>query len=95
MLFVDSSGQLILQLTEADGGQAALTDLRRTTAAEVGPGAIHPVAKFGPGAFVGSRVLGFIHGSRLVTLQTGYTTSGELELTPDQLVQLATIVRGN
>jgi hypothetical protein len=94
-LFVDSSGQLILQLTEAGGGRPALTSLRRATAADAGARAIQPVPKLGPGAFVGGRVLGFILGNRLVTLQTGYTASGMLELSPDQLVRLAAIVRAH
>jgi len=93
-LFVDSSGQLILQLTETDGGRAALTGLHRATAAEVGAAAIRPVGSLGPGGFAGGRVVGFMRGNRLVTLQTGYTATGQLELSPDQLVRLATIVHG-
>ena len=89
ILFIDSSGQLILQLTEADGGRSALAALRQATASEVGAKAVRPLPALGRGAFVARRVLAFARGSSLVELQTGYNAGGRLQLTPAQLVRLA------
>jgi hypothetical protein len=92
ILFIDSSGQLILELTEADGGRAALAALRRGTASDLGPAAVRPLPALGRGAFVARRVLGFARGRAVVELQTGYSGDGRLQLTSAQLVQLAAIV---
>jgi hypothetical protein len=91
-VFVDSSGQLILQLSEAGGGRAALAALRRTTASDLGPNTVRPLPALGEGAFVARRVLAYARGRALVELQTGYSADGRLQLTPDQLARLAEIV---
>jgi hypothetical protein len=91
-VFIDSSGQLILQLSEAGGGRAALAALRRTTASDLGPNTVRPLPALGEGAFVARRVLAYARGRALVELQTGYSADGRLQLTPDQLARLAEIV---
>lgn len=92
ILFIDSSGQLILELTEADGGRAALATLRRGTASDLGAATVRPLPALGPGAFVARRVLAFASGGRLVELQTGYSSEGRLQLSTGQLTRLGTIV---
>jgi hypothetical protein len=91
-VFADSSGGLILQLTEARGGRAALIGLRRASASEQGAASIRHLTRLGPEAFVARRMLGFVRGDQLVTLQTGYSADGKLHLTSAQLVRLAAIV---
>lgn len=88
-LFIDGSGYLILQTTEQTGDNAALATLRKQTASTLDPSAITPLPTLGPGAFVAHRVLSFRHGDHLLTLQTGYSEDGHLELTPSQLIRLA------
>jgi hypothetical protein len=92
VLFVDASGQLILELTQASGGRAALASLRRGTAADLGQATMRPLPALGPGAFVARRVLAFTRGGRLIELQTGYSSEGRLQLTAAQLTRLAAIV---
>jgi hypothetical protein len=92
ILFIDSSGQLILQLTESGGGPAALTSIRRGAASELGAAAVQPLAELGPGGFVARRVLAFARGRTIVELRTGYSDDGRLQLTPAQLRRLAAIV---
>jgi hypothetical protein len=89
-IFIDRSGQLILQVTQADGGQAALLALRRSTAGELGSATVRPLPALGAGAFVARRVLAFARNGQLVTLQTGYSAAGRLQLTAAQLARLAT-----
>jgi hypothetical protein len=91
ILFIDSSGQLILQLTEAGGGRATLADLRRAAASDVGAAAVRPLPALGDGAFVARRVLAFARGRSVVELQTGYSADGRLQLPPSALTRLATI----
>lgn len=91
-LFVDASGQLILELTQAGGGQAALAGLRRGTASDLGAATVRPLPLLGPGAFVARRVLAFARDGQLVELQTGYSSEGRLQLTTAELMRLATIV---
>ena len=90
-IFIDRSGQLILQVTQADGGQAALLALRRSTASQLGSATVRPLPALGAGAFLARRVLAFARNGQLVTLQTGYSAAGRLQLTAGQLAQLATI----
>jgi hypothetical protein len=90
-IFIDGSGQLILQVTQADGGPAALTALRRSITGELGSATVRPLPALGAGAFVARRVLAFARSGRLVTLQTGYSAAGRLQLTAAQLARLATI----
>ena len=91
-LFIDSSGQLILELTEADGGQAALVALRRATGEEQGRATVRPLPALGAGAFVARRTLAFTRDDRLSTLRAGYSAEGHLQLTVEQLAHLAAIV---
>jgi hypothetical protein len=91
-VFIDESGHLILQLTEAGGGRASLKALRSEMASTFGQDAIRELPTLGGSAFVARRVLGFVREGQLVTLQTGYSADGRLELTPDQLARLAEIV---
>jgi hypothetical protein len=92
VVFVDSSGQLILQVTELGGGQATLAELRRTAASDLGPATVRSTPALGRGAFVARRVLAFARGGDVVQLQTGYSSTGQLQLTPAQLTRLAAIV---
>jgi hypothetical protein len=91
-LFIDSSGQLILEFTEASGGRAALAALRRGTGEEQGQGTVRPLRALGAGAFVARRTLAFTRGDRLLTLAAGYSADGHLQLTAGQLAHLASIV---
>jgi hypothetical protein len=92
IVFIDSAGQLILQVTETDGGRAALEQVRRAVAAST-TGSVGPLPALGAGAFVSRRATGFAHGGRVVELQTGYAADGHLELSRAELVRLARVAR--
>jgi hypothetical protein len=92
-VWFDQSAQIILELSEADRGRADLAALRDEIVPLVRPSEVQPLPALGPGAFVARRVLGFLQGDKLVTLRAGYTADGKLQLTTDQLVRIATIVR--
>src|SRR5437899_2302274 len=58
-LFIDGSGQLILEVMESPGKAPTLAGLRRRVAAE--QGRTSPVPGLGAGAFVACRELAFLH----------------------------------
>jgi hypothetical protein len=91
VVFLDSAGALIVQLSVATGGSSALAALRRGTA-EIVATTPRPVPSLGEGAFVAKRIVGFVRGGRLVELQAGYSAAGRLELSPRELVHLAQVV---
>jgi hypothetical protein len=87
-LFIDGSGGLILQVTVTTGGARALAGARRAARAQTTRIRALPHL---PSGFIAGTVAAFLHGGRLITLTAGYSTSGELELTPKQLARLASI----
>jgi hypothetical protein len=93
-LFIGGSpyGNLIVEITESDGGSAALGRFRSAMAQELGKAAVRPIAGLGSGAFVARRVVAFARAGRVVQLETGYGSEGRLTLTAGQLVQLARLV---
>jgi hypothetical protein len=90
IVFIDSAGQLVLQVTEMDGGSSALEQVRRAAAAST-TGSVLSFPALGAGAFVARRVAGFARGGRVVELQIGYSAAGRLELSRAELVRLARI----
>ena len=54
---------------------------------------VEPAPELGKGAFFARRrVIGFQAGERLITLETGFTQQGTLELTRAQLARLARLI---
>lgn len=88
-LFIDAAGGIILELTETRGSPRLLAETRR--AAQATLGRVRPLTDGGPG-FIASRELAFLRHGRLVTLNTGYTTSGQVQLTSTQLMRLASLI---
>jgi hypothetical protein len=89
-VFFDASGDLVVEITEAPGGRAALSRLRASSVDQFGQGALRAMSRLGQGAFLARRrILAFARSGRLVTLQTGYGSQGRLSLTADQLTRLA------
>jgi hypothetical protein len=88
------AGYLLLGVAEWKRDALNLHGLRSMEAQLVGGERyVKPVPELGKGAFLARRrVLGFQVGERLVTLETGFTQQGTLELTPAQLVRLARVV---
>jgi hypothetical protein len=90
MVFFDGSGDLIVEITEAPGGIAALRRLRASSTEQFGRAALRAISGLGPGAFLAHRrILAFTHSGRTVRLETGYGSQGRLSLTVDQLTRLA------
>jgi hypothetical protein len=89
-VFFDGSGDLVVEITEAPGGKAALSRLRASSVEQFGRAALRAISGLGPGAFLARRrILAFTRRGRLVTLETGYGSQGRLSLTVDQLTRLA------
>jgi hypothetical protein len=89
-VFFGGSGELVVEITEAPGGKAALSRLRASSVEQFGRTALRAISGLGPGAFLARRrILAFTRRSRLVTLETGYGSQGRLSLTVDQLTRLA------
>src|SRR5437773_360330 len=78
--------------TRPAGGASALARLRRAQAAQYGR--LERLAAPGDGAYaVGGRIVGFRQGDTVVTLETGYATTGNgTVLTVAQLERLARAV---
>jgi hypothetical protein len=92
MIFFASSGDLIVEITETPGGSAALRRLRTSSVEQFGRADVRAVSGLGPAAFVARRrILVFARGGRVVTLETGYGSSGRLTLTVDQLTRLSRV----
>lgn len=93
-LFIGAGGVLVVSVSELTGGRATLARLRATKAAELGAGAVRPVPKFGPGAFIAARrYVAFRKGSRALVLETGYGAGSSLVLTVRELTALAQLAK--
>ena len=93
--FVDGSGGLVVQVKAAAGSAADLRKGARfasTSAGGARPERIRPLAGFGSGAWlVGRRVIGFRRGGRVVTVETGFNTSGRLSVPVSRLKAVARV----
>jgi hypothetical protein len=91
-IFFDDAGGLVLQVRAVAGDEADL-EKAATIAASAGgatPERLRPVPGLGPGAFMsGQRLIGFHRAGQVVTVETGYTTAGQLALGVQQLRTLA------
>jgi hypothetical protein len=93
MVFFGGSGDLIVEITETPGGAVALRRLRAANVEQFGQSGVRPVSGLGPTAFLARRrILGFARRGRIVKLETGYGSQGQLSLTVDQLTRLARLV---
>jgi hypothetical protein len=92
--FFGGFGDVVLVIAERLGGEKTLNRLRAVQAGQSGASMVRPVVGLGRGAFVfRQRLLAFRRGARVVTLETGYsTTGGEPVLSVVQLERLARIV---
>jgi hypothetical protein len=90
-LFIDASGGLILELTKVPGGPRELVATRQSARGSGVGLRPQPLPGVRGGFIVGHQV-GFPDRGQVVTLSAGYTTSGQPELTPSQLVRLAVVV---
>jgi len=90
-LFIDASGGLVLELTTTPGGSRELAAARETARGQ-SPRARPPAVPGLPRGFIIGQQLGFVEGGQVVVLSSGYTNSGQPELTKAQLVRLAGIV---
>jgi hypothetical protein len=92
-VFFAGATQLVVSITERDGGAKALSRLRAMKIAERGRASVRPAVGLGDGAFLAEkRILGFRQGDRVVTLETGFDKQGKRLLTAAQLVQLAHVI---
>ena len=93
MVFFNGSGDLIVEITETTGRTAALRRLRASNVEQFGQDNVRAVSGLGPSAFLARRrILAFARGGRIVNLETGYGSQGQLTLTVDQLTRLARLV---
>jgi hypothetical protein len=93
-VFFGGLGDVVVVIAERLGGGKTLDRLRRIQAGETGAAALQSVVGLGTDAFVfRRRLLAFRRGTRVVTLETGYSTSGhEPVLSVAQLERLGRIV---
>jgi hypothetical protein len=92
-VFFAGQNELIVSVTEREGGAKGLRRLRARKVAEVGAASVRPASGLGQGAFVAQgRIISFRKGETVVTLETGYSSSGRKLLTLTQLERLAQIV---
>jgi len=90
--FFDGAGGLVLLVRARTGSPA---DLRKAAALAAGAGGVtaervRPLSGLGDGAFIsGRRLIGFRHAGQVVTVETGYSSSGQLSLDVHRLVALA------
>lgn len=93
--FVGASGDFVAGVSELRGGLETLQGLRKAKIEEFGIGALEPQPVLGTGAFVvRKRYLAFRHSERVIVLETGYGSEGELLLTVSELRRLARLVSG-
>lgn len=93
MVFFNGSGELMVEIRETPGRAAALRRLRASNAEQFGKDDVRGVSGLGPSAFLARRrILAFARGGRIVHLETGYGSQGQLTLTVDQLTRLARLV---
>jgi hypothetical protein len=93
VVFFDGSGGMVVQVRAVPGSAADLRQASRQAAVSAGgarPERIRPMPGFGPGAFrSGRRVIGFHRAGNVVTVETGYGTTGRLALDPRALEAIA------
>jgi hypothetical protein len=90
-LFIDASGGLILSVTEEPARPGGLAAARAVAQGQTRGAHVRRI----PGirnSFVAGPQLAFLSRGRLFAIGTGYTSSGERELTSLQLVRLARLV---
>jgi hypothetical protein len=94
-IYFDTAGSLLAQITEDSGELAALRRLRATAESQFSRADVRSMPAFGDGAFLARRrILIFLRGGRIITLQTGYLPDGHLSLTVPQLTRLGRLVAG-
>ena len=94
-IYFDTAGSLLVQITEDSGDPAALGRLRRAAESQFSRAGVQSMPAFGAGGFLARRrILTFLRGGRIVTLQTGYLADGRLSLTVPQLTRLGRLVAG-
>lgn len=97
--FFGGSGGLVVQVQAVDGAEPDLRDAARFASVSTGgtqTERVRSIGGFGPGAFVvGDRVIGFLRDGRVVTVQTGYTASGDLALRAAELEAVARAAAGS
>jgi hypothetical protein len=93
-MFYGGVGDIVVVIMQRVGGAQTLSRVRATSAGQDGATALQPDAAFGPAAFVAhQRVLAFRHGRWVITLETGYSSTGHQPvLSVAQLERLARIV---
>ena len=92
-VFFAGQNELIVSVTEREGGAKGLRRLRARKVAEGGAASVSPASGLGEGAFVAQgRIVSFRRGETVVTLETGYSSSGRKLLSLAQLERLARIV---
>jgi hypothetical protein len=92
-VFFAGQNELIVSVTEREGGAKALRRFRARKVAEAGAASVRPASGLGGGAFIAQgRIISFRRGETVVTLETGYSSSGKKLLTLAQLERLAQIV---
>jgi hypothetical protein len=92
VIFFDDAGGLVLQVRAVTGDAGDLKQTARIAASSGGatPERVRPVQGLGNGAFMsGRRLIGFSRAGQVVTVETGYTTAGQLALDVHQLAALA------
>jgi hypothetical protein len=88
-LFIDASGGLILLVTKTRGGSRELAAARQAALAHgERPRPVPGVS----GGFVAGQHAGFLEHGQVVSLTSGYTSTGQPELTAAQLARLAGVV---
>lgn len=92
-VFFDSSGALVVGITQEDEGPRALRSARASGRAQALRQRLRRVPELGAGAFLaGGRILGFARGRRVAILQTGYGEGNALLLSPARLIRLGKVV---
>ena len=93
-MFFDSSGAIVVVVTQFQGGAVTLRGLRRSDA--TAQGSTRPLPALGADAFrAGKRVVVFRHGDTVVRIEAGVSASGSGALTPAQLEALGKTVEAH
>jgi hypothetical protein len=91
-IFFDDAGGLVLQVRAATGDVADLKKAAELAVSAGGatPERLRPLQGLGRGAFMsGRRLIGFHRAGQVVTVETGYTSAGQLALDARRLTTLA------
>ena len=91
-IFFDDAGGLVLQVRAVTGDAADLKKAAElaVTAGGATPERLRPLKGLGRGAFMsGRRLIGFHRAGQVVTVETGYTSTGRLALDVRRLTTIA------